>query len=62
MNMIDKVGGVIIKDRGILVVRKKQRKIFRNILLLGRQVPTTRTVTLGQAAATFSMIFEISFT
>lgn len=32
MNMIDKVGGVIIKDRGILVVRKKQRKIFRNIL------------------------------
>lgn len=30
--MIDKVGGIIIKNKKVLVVRKKQKKISRNLL------------------------------
>ena len=33
MNMIDKVGGVIIKDKRILVVRKKTKENFQEYII-----------------------------
>lgn len=35
MNMIDKVGGVIIKDKRILVVRKKTKENFQEYIIPG---------------------------
>lgn len=32
--MIDKVGGIVIKDKKVLVVRKKQKRIFWSLLFL----------------------------